>query len=162
VAEVARLVQQGSIAESQARQSVRGDTSVVAQVRVSPLIGPRFALAVREAARAAGATAGAWQLQNPLEIDALTLELELSAEAISTLVGDTQQLADALRAALERQRETALATGSFQVALSAKDLWCDIAQGRASVVMHVTGRAGRSTFMAQTRITGVEPLGAAP
>lgn len=158
----ANLARQGSTLAQQARQQVRADGAVVADLTVYPLIGPGFERAVREAARAAGVAAGSLQIDNPVKLDDAELALQLSSTATSLLIGETEQLASTLRSALAAQRATALQSGSFQLALSAKDLWCDLAQGRASVVIHLRGSVGGSTFAGQTKIAGVEPLAASP
>ena len=95
--------------------------------------------------------------RSALTVQTLELSLELSEGAMSHALG-TEDLSAALDRELERQGASARQTGVLPLSLSAKDLWCDLAHGDATIRVHVIGTFGSQAYEGETLVTGVEPL----
>ena len=142
--------------QDRALDLVRHDGAVTGRLPISSLMWPETVAEANRSASALGVGTGVF-FDNPLTVQTLELSLELSEGAMSHALG-TEDLSAALDRELERQGASARQTGVLPLSLSAKDLWCDLAHGDATIRVHVIGTFGSQAYEGETLVTGVEPL----
>jgi hypothetical protein len=156
VEELATLASEGGALGEIARQRVLSDGALIAHLSLYPFLGPPFETAAREAVRAAGASAGSLTIENALVLEQASIDIELKDDAITHHIGEVASLEESMNAELTARRGPAFHNGTLQLSLSAKDLWCDLAQDRAHLVVRILGNVAKAPFVAETRTSGVD------
>ena len=140
------------------KQLVRQGAAVAVEVVVSPFVGNDFTSEAAAAATKAGAPGAAFAIQNGLELSDAKLQIVFDADAMSNLIGETDALVNAQAAFMSQTLSSVLSTGDFQAAFAAKDVLCDLATGKARIVLTVTGTANGAPYSGQTTATLLQPL----
>lgn len=159
VAARAVLAAKGGLGARFYRNYVRGLSDAALQVAISPIVGAEFEAALVAGARGAGATGPWFELTNPFVIAELGLDVELDADAISHIIGETASFATSLRRQLGGQLGHAAMMGIFAAAVVPKDFLCDLATGKARIVVRARGTAGGEVHETVTTSVGLEPVG---
>lgn len=140
-----------------ARQRLR-ESAVELHLDFAPPLFAETNQALQSAARDAGGTAMAYELQNPIQLTDLNTRLDLDAGAIVTVMGDGAELEAVIDADLANQMTTVGLTGGFKTIVSARDLVCDLWAKRARIIF--TFRAGQSnaSYIGTATLSGLEML----
>jgi hypothetical protein len=154
----ARAATQGGPLASLYQRLVRESGAAPLIVPVSPFVGPTFTEAVESAARMAGVPGSALEIENPLVVDRLALAMAFDDDAISNILGGTDAIVASLAARLRQTESVVARFGNLDTALAAKDVLCDLADGRASIILSVHGSAAGVAYSGTTRVTGLRPL----
>lgn len=158
-ADIRRVASLGSLPslKEQVLRMVRRQGTVTARIPLSTLVGSPFSVLAVQAARTAGADAAA-TVSNPLSLSNAEIALELSPDAMSNLLGDTPGLLSGVSTALAQQLKIAVQTGLFTASIAAKDLWCDLAHGKATFKLKLVGTALGKPYAGVTNVSGAQPL----
>jgi hypothetical protein len=143
--------------KEQIKQMLRRQGTVTARFTISSVVGPEFIAASVLAARAAEVSNAA-SIANPLVLSEARISLELGSDATSRLLGDTDALENGIVNAFVRQESTAYEIGTFSASIAAKDLWCDLAQGKATLHVWLSGEVSSKAYTGEVLMTGVRPL----
>lgn len=118
--------------------NVRKDNAFTLDATVASFFGTsEFLQAAKSAALAAGVQATSFQIKNPLVGRRFDVALDLSDDALSKRLGDSDFLIRQLKAML--QTSGGLATGTSKGEVSAADLVCDLRSGKARLSVRVLG-----------------------
>lgn len=143
--------------KEQIEQMLRRQGPVTARFTISSVVGPEFSAASVLAARAAEVSNAA-SIANPLVLSEARISLEFGADATSRLLGDTDTLQSGIVNAFAQQESTAYEIGTFSASIAARDLWCDLAQGKATLYLWLVGEVSSKAYAGEVLITGVHPL----
>lgn len=135
---------------------VRHRGAVSSRIPISSLVGPGTTALAQSSARELGISSGVF-FDNPLMIEHVEISLELEEGALSDALG-IEDLTVELRDALSLQSPLALQTGVIPLALGAKDLWCDLAHGGATIRIELSGSFGEESYSGETLVRGVAEL----
>jgi hypothetical protein len=135
---------------------VRRGGSVTARVPVSSLVWPETLTSAMRAAQDAGVSSGVFWA-SPFTLTDAKLSIELAPDAVSRALG-VDTLSHDFEQELSGSLDAVAQIGSFQISLPAKDLWCDLAQRKATLRIAVTGELGSEEYSGETRVTGVAPI----
>ncbi|MGE5784054.1 MAG: hypothetical protein ACM3ZE_05665 [Myxococcales bacterium] len=158
IAKLVKLAASNESFKEQIARMVRSQGALTAIMPISSLVGPNFADIALRTAHQAGGTAAA-RIENPLELDDVTATLELSPDAMSNYLGDVEELEENVSSSLIQQADIAYLTGEFSVSIGAKDLWCDLAYGKATLHLAVSGTSSSASYKGTTLLKGVVPAG---